>query len=248
MERRALLRSLSLSKALFLHPKNNTNIIRSASASISTLTNPSLLTRPLYLSPQSLTISPKLASPVAGCWFASLISSSRRYFSADVSHLPVITDLDVKNAFKDLMAASWDELPDAVLHDAKAALSKATEDKAGQEALANVFRSAEAAEKFAGVLVSLRMELDDSIGLSGEKVGHMPSDLQDALQAAYNRYVTYLDAFGPDETYLRKKVEMELGTKMIHLKMRCSGLGSEWGKVSVLGTSGLSGSYVEHRA
>ena len=66
------------------------------------------------------------------------------------------------------MAASWDELPDAVLHDAKAALSKATEDKAGQEALANVFRSAEAAEKFAGVLVSLRMELDDSIGLSGE--------------------------------------------------------------------------------
>lgn len=59
----------------------------------------------------------------------------------------------------------------------------------------------------------------------------MSSDLQDALRAAYNRYVTYLDAFGPDETYLRKKVEMELGTKMIHLKMRCSGLGSEWGKV-----------------
>lgn len=59
----------------------------------------------------------------------------------------------------------------------------------------------------------------------------MPSDLQDALQAAYNRYMTYLDAFGPDETYLRKKVEMELGTKMIHLKMRCGGLGSEWGKV-----------------
>lgn len=66
------------------------------------------------------------------------------------------------------MAASWDGLPDAVLHDAKAALSKTTEDKAGQEALANVFRAAEAVEKFAGVLVSLRMELDDSIGLSGE--------------------------------------------------------------------------------
>lgn len=114
------------------------------------------------------TLTGSFCITVAGCWFASLISSSRRYFSADVSHLPVITDLDVKNAFKDLMAASWDELPDAVLHDAKAALSKATEDKAGQEALANVFRSAEATEKFAGVLVSLRMELDDSIGLSGE--------------------------------------------------------------------------------
>lgn len=114
------------------------------------------------------TLTGSFCVTVAGSWFASLISSSRRYFSADVSHLPVITDLDVKNAFKDLMAASWDELPDAVIHDAKAALSKATEDKAGQEALANVFRSAEAVEKFAGVLVSLRMELDDSIGLSGE--------------------------------------------------------------------------------
>ncbi|VVA99913.1 unnamed protein product [Arabis nemorensis] len=51
-----------------------------------------------------------------------------------------------------------------------------------------------------------------------------------------------------EEVYLKRKVEMELGTKMIHLKMRCSGLGSEWGKVTVLGTSGLSGSYVEQRS
>lgn len=167
--------------------------------------------------------------------------------SSDVSDLPVISDPDVKNAFKDLMAASWDELSEGVIHNVNAALSKTTEDKASQEALANVFRAAEAVEMFGGVLVSLRMELDDSIGLSGEKVGYMSNEFQDALRAAYNRYVTYLDAFGPDETYLRKKVEMELGTKMIHLKMRCSGLGSEWGKVTVLGTSGLSGSYIEQR-
>jgi Domain of unknown function (DUF4370) len=44
--------------------------------------------------------------------------------------------------------------------------------------------------------------------------------------------MTYLDSFGPEETYLRKKVETELGTKMIHLKMRCTGIGSEWGKVN----------------
>jgi hypothetical protein len=43
--------------------------------------------------------------------------------------------------------------------------------------------------------------------------------------------MTYLESFGPEENYLRKKVETELGTKMIHLKMRCSGIGSEWGKV-----------------
>jgi hypothetical protein len=59
----------------------------------------------------------------------------------------------------------------------------------------------------------------------------MSDELTNALRTVYNRYTAYLDAFGPDETYLRKKVETELGTKMIHLKLRCGGLGSEWGKV-----------------
>ncbi|XP_068665647.1 succinate dehydrogenase subunit 5, mitochondrial-like [Aristolochia californica] len=176
------------------------------------------------------------------------ISTRRRLFSADVSTLPSISDPEIKGVFKDLMAASWDELPHAVIKDAEKTLSKNTEDKAGQEALANLLRAAEAVEHFAGILVSLRMELDDSIGLGGENVGPLAKDLQDALTAAYDRYSAYLDAFGPDETFLRKKVETELGSKMIQLKLRCGGLGSEWGKVTVLGTSGLSGSYVEHRA
>ncbi|KAJ4961686.1 hypothetical protein NE237_021596 [Protea cynaroides] len=171
-----------------------------------------------------------------------------RSFSEGVTHLPAIADPEIKNVFKDLMAASWDELPDSLIHDAKNALSKTTDDKAGQEILASVFHAAEAVEQFTGVLVSLRMEIDDSIGLSGENVRPLPDELVDALRAAYKRYTTYLDAFGPDETYLRKKIENELGTRMIHLKMRCSGIGSEWGKVSVLGTSGLAGSYVEQRA
>lgn len=64
-----------------------------------------------------------------------------------------------------------------------------------------------------------------------KNVDRLPDYLEDALKAAYKRYVTYLDAFGPDEAFLKKKVENELGTKMIHLKMRCSGIGSEWGKV-----------------
>lgn len=65
----------------------------------------------------------------------------------------------------------------------------------------------------------------------------MSDELKNALQAAFNRYTAYLDAFGPDETYLRKKVETELGTKMIHLKMRCSGLDSKWGKVNKIFTN-----------
>ncbi|KFK31827.1 hypothetical protein AALP_AA6G163600 [Arabis alpina] len=76
------------------------------------------------------------------------------------------------------------------------------------------------------------MELDESIGMSGENVKPLPNDITNALPTAYQRYSDYREAFGPEEVYLKKKLELEeLGTKMIHLKMRCSSLGSEWGKV-----------------
>ncbi|PSS31409.1 Succinate dehydrogenase subunit 5 like [Actinidia chinensis var. chinensis] len=203
--------------------------------------------RCFHLSPASLPFSPKRLPSDCRPPFAMSIGSTRS-FSDDVTHLPDIKDPEILIVFKDLMAASWDEIPDTVVHDANKALSKNTDDKAGQEALANIFRAAEAAEEFGGILVSLRMAIDDSIGLSGENVKPLSDEFVNALRTAYQRYTAYLDAFGPDESYLRKKVETELGTKMIHLKMRCSGIGSEWGKITVLGTSGLSGSYVEHRA
>ncbi|KAF8716875.1 hypothetical protein HU200_025975 [Digitaria exilis] len=153
------------------------------------------------------------------------------FFSSNEKHLPAISDPEIESAFKDLLAASWNELPQGLVEEAKKAVSKATDDKAGQEALQNVFRAAEACEEFGGTLVTLRMALDDLCGLTGENVGPLPGYIEDAVKAAYNRYMTYLESFGPEEHYLRKKVETELGTKMIHLKMRCSGIGSEWGKV-----------------
>lgn len=91
-----------------------------------------------------------------------------RSFSSDLSPLPAISDPDVEAAFKDLMAASWDEIPEGVVLDAKNALSKATGDKAGQETLTNVFRAAEASVEFGAVLVQLRMALDDTNGIVGE--------------------------------------------------------------------------------
>lgn len=106
---------------------------------------------------------------------------STRLFSEDMTHMPDIKDPDVLMVFKDLMAASWDEIPDTVVHDAKKALSKNTDDKAGQEALANVFRAAEAVEEFGGMLVSLRMAIDDSIGLSGEVTLVLLEELQDFM-------------------------------------------------------------------
>ncbi|KAJ0025141.1 hypothetical protein Pint_08810 [Pistacia integerrima] len=199
-----------------------------------------------------------LSSPSASSPSKSLTSDCRsplmmslggtRSFSEDLAHMPVIKDPEIERVFKDLMAESWDEIPERVLHDVKKVLSKNTDDKAGQEVLKTVFGSAKAVEEFTGIIMNMKMEIDDSIGMSGEDVKPLPADLSNALRTVYQRYTTYLDAFGPEESFLRKKVEMELGSKMIFLKMRCSRLGSEWGKVSVLGTSGLSGSYVEQRA
>lgn len=91
-----------------------------------------------------------------------------RFFSEDVAHMPDITDPEIQRSFKDLIAINWDELPDAVVHDVKKALAKNTEDKEAQEILKNVFRAAEAVEEFTGILMSLKMEMDDSVGMSGE--------------------------------------------------------------------------------
>ncbi|CAI0558198.1 unnamed protein product [Linum tenue] len=178
----------------------------------------------------------------------SLFTLSSATVSADripSAHLPETKDPDVLCAFKDLMAASWDEIDVTVVHDVKNALSKNSDDKSGQEILKNVFRSCEVVDEFGGMIMTLKMELDDSIGMSGEP---LTDDYAKAIRMFFERYSSYLESFGPDEAYLRKKVEMELGSKMIFLKMRCAGLGSEWGKVTLIGTSGLAGSYVEQRA
>ncbi|CAI0558373.1 unnamed protein product [Linum tenue] len=98
----------------------------------------------------------------------SLFTLSSATASVDVAHLPEIKDPDVLCAFKDLMAASWDELDATVIHDVKNALPKNSDDKSGQEILKNIFQSAEAVEEFSGRVMSLKMELDDSIGMSGE--------------------------------------------------------------------------------
>ena len=93
---------------------------------------------------------------------------SMRSYSEDVTHVPVITDPDLHRAFKDLLAASWNELPDRLIYEVNAALSKNTDDKAGKEAVTNVFRAAEAVEEFGDIVMNLKMELDDTIGMSGE--------------------------------------------------------------------------------
>lgn len=92
---------------------------------------------------------------------------SRRLYSEDITHKPVIKDPELERAFKDLLAASWDKLPDSLLREVKSALKKSN-DEAGKEVVTNVFRAAEAVEEFGDVLMNLKMEFDDTIGMSGE--------------------------------------------------------------------------------
>eukprot|EP00250_Pteridium_aquilinum_P010531 c19454_g1_i1 orf=203-871(+) len=171
-----------------------------------------------------------------------------RAMSTSIARLPEIADSDVLQALRGLMAVNWLEISEEAKDAVEAALTKKTDDTAGQEDLKNAWRAAEAVEKFSGTLVTIRMALDDLTGASGEKVRPLPPLLIDALKSALSRYNNYLAAFNEDEFYLKKKVEFELGSLLVHIRQRCSGLGPEWANISLIGTSGISGSFVEYRA
>ncbi|KAL5571031.1 hypothetical protein UlMin_020628 [Ulmus minor] len=103
--------------------------------------------------------------------------------------LLVITDPELHRAFKDLLAASWNELPDVVISDVKAALSKKTDDKVDKEVVANIFHAAEAVVEFRDMVMNLKMELDDIVGMSGE--GSCGSDIF-LHSKCYSLYITIL--------------------------------------------------------
>lgn len=193
-----------------------------------------------------------LASPIAyqhrpDDW-VSFSFGQLRALSTSISKLPKIADPDLLHAVQRLMAVNWSEISEETKDAVSAALSKRTEDKAGQEKLANAWRAAKAVEQFSGTLVNIRMELDDLTGFSGERVRPLPPLLMEAVKSALSRYNAYLAAFEEDDIFLKKKVEVELGSLLIHIRQRCSGLGPEWGNISLLGTSGISGSFIEYRA
>uniref|UniRef100_A0ACD5UPJ6 Uncharacterized protein n=2 Tax=Avena sativa TaxID=4498 RepID=A0ACD5UPJ6_AVESA len=163
--------------------------LRSSSAAV--------VRRALRISQAALSTRPSASRPSAVAPFSRSIAAIsgannafswnfRRLFSSNEKHLPAMSDPEIESAFKDLMAASWNELPQSLVEEAKKAVSKATDDAAGQEALKNVFRAAEACEEFGGVLVTLRMALDDLCGLTGENVGPLPGYVEDAVKSTYS--------------------------------------------------------------
>ncbi len=75
---------------------------------------------------------------------------STRSYSEDVAHLPAISDPDLHKSFKTMMASGWSDLPNSLISEVKSALSKNTDDKAGKEVVANVFRAAEKVTRESG--------------------------------------------------------------------------------------------------
>eukprot|EP00850_Spirogloea_muscicola_P018163 SM000163S02331 [mRNA] locus=s163:308927:310507:- [translate_table: standard] len=179
----------------------------------------------------------------------NLQRGDRHHFSSDISELPNVDDPDIRKALSQLLAATWSDIDEATQALVAKALAKHSSDDVGKEALASAWRSAEASETFIEKLEHIRLELDELSGgkFAGENVGTMPSHLDKVLSAVLKRYNAYIESFSEEETWLKKKAEQELGTTMNHLKQRFNGMGADWSKLSVLGTSGLAGSYVERR-
>ncbi|XP_023742294.1 succinate dehydrogenase subunit 5, mitochondrial [Lactuca sativa] len=105
-----------------------------------------------YLQHPSSSMPHKSLSP-----FAIGIGSTQLLTDGGLTHLPNIENGDIKVAFKEFMVVNWAELPESVVKKSNQSLSKNTEDKASQQALANLLRVAEAVDEFTGFLVTLKM-------------------------------------------------------------------------------------------
>ncbi|KAG0593467.1 hypothetical protein KC19_1G332100 [Ceratodon purpureus] len=178
----------------------------------------------------------------------SVTSKVRCMASASfVSNLPPIQDVKIAKALSGLLGHGWLKIEPQVRSAVESAISGGSDDSAGKETLIDAWKAAQAVESFGGLLVDMLLEINDLCGDTGENVGTIPNSTYEAVEAAHKKYMLYLSAFGGDEVYLRKKVETELGGMLLQIKQRLTGMDPKWAEISVLGTSGLAGSYIEKR-
>ncbi|XP_024359614.1 succinate dehydrogenase subunit 5, mitochondrial [Physcomitrium patens] len=175
-------------------------------------------------------------------------ASQVRHMSTDLSALPDIKDGDTLKTLHALLGTSWTKIEPSVENAVEKCLKSSNDDIVGKEALTDAWRAAQAVEKFGGnMLQELLLEITDLSGGTGEEVKPIPDSTYNAVETAYKKYIAYLDAFEEDEMYIKKKVENELGGLFLQIKQRLAGMDPKWSKITLLGTSGLSGSYIERR-
>lgn len=163
------------------------------------------------------------------------------------SDLPPVQDAMVAKALSGLLGHGWLKIEPQVRSAVESAISSGGGDSAGKETLVDAWAAAQAVENFGGLLVEMLLEISDLCGDTGEDVRGIPDATYEAVEAVHRKYMMYLSAFGEDEVYLRKKVETELGGVLLQIKQRLTGMDPKWSEISVLGTSGLAGSYIEKR-
>lgn len=202
-----------------------------------------------YMPPAPAHRVPSSGQPVAeksmifGGW-----TSQVRHMTSDLSALPDIKDGGILKSLHALLGTTWTKVEPSVGEAVERSLKSSSDDVAGKEALTDAWRAAQAVEKFGGnMLQELLLEISDLSGGTGEDVRPIPDSTFNAVEAAYKKYIAYLDSFEDDEAYIKKKVEHELGGLFLQIKQRLAGLDPKWSKITLLGTSGLSGSYIERR-
>lgn len=161
-----------------------------------------------------------------------------------------------------LMGHGWLKLEPQVTAAVEDVLSGGSDDSEGKETLQDAWKAAQAVESFGGQLTDMLLEINDLCGDSGEvahtspnfylpglkvalnfrshldtlwckqNVGKIPVETYMAVEAAHDKYLQYLSAFGDDEVYLRKKVELELGGVLLQIKQRLTGMDPKWSEVS----------------
>lgn len=164
-----------------------------------------------------------------------------------VSDLPPVQDATIAKALSGLLGHGWLKIEPQVRSAVESAISGGGDNSAGKETLIDTWAAAQAVESFGGLLIDMLLEISDLCGDSGENVGTIPASTYEAVEAAHRKYMAYLSAFGGDEVFLRKKVELELGGVLLQIKQRLTGMDPKWSEISVLGTSGLASSYIEKR-
>eukprot|EP00475_Leptophrys_vorax_P010600 TRINITY_DN17185_c0_g1_i1.p1 TRINITY_DN17185_c0_g1~~TRINITY_DN17185_c0_g1_i1.p1 ORF type:complete len:252 (-),score=7.73 TRINITY_DN17185_c0_g1_i1:163-918(-) len=179
-------------------------------------------------------------------------SQQRRGFAITATsalvQLPDVSDPAALKALKELLAATWVPLDESLLVTVDKAIGS-TSDPIARDALKAGRAAAAAVDSFGERLELLRLDLDELSGgkFGGERVASIPPGMRAALASALSRYSQYLASFEAAEGWLQRKAKEELGGVLLTLKQRCSGLETEWNKISLLGTSGLTGSYIEQR-
>ena len=97
--------------------------------------------------------------------------------------------------------------------------------------LAAAFKSAAAVDEFSDIVRTVRLDVDQAVGISGSDTKPIDEDTLEALKVIVKKYNQYITSFDDSEKEIKKKVETDLGWQLLQLKQRVGYIGQDWGQV-----------------